>query len=134
MCVCPCKMQVRVSCVPFCVCVASLLPCPSSCANSGSKYAGPAFSAKNAIKSVGFNINPDYPKLAPRVSSAPFEITRTMRSHFPADMLIELNPACYPADAAKKKDFNKMRIGYIIQHGTDGADQLFVYRHVHTLR
>ncbi|KAH3745474.1 Kinesin motor domain [Pelomyxa schiedti] len=44
------------------------------------------------VSSVSFNINPDFPKSAIRVTEPPFQLERTMASLFPCDMLVQWRP------------------------------------------
>eukprot|EP01059_Diplonema_ambulator_P019726 TRINITY_DN33370_c0_g1_i1.p1 TRINITY_DN33370_c0_g1~~TRINITY_DN33370_c0_g1_i1.p1 ORF type:complete len:987 (+),score=103.96 TRINITY_DN33370_c0_g1_i1:76-2961(+) len=60
---------------------------------------------KPSITRVDFNINPRYPKSAVRVTTAPFELTRTMASKFPCDMTIRWSDTLPPTT-----------IPYTIQH------------------
>ena len=41
------------------------------------------------IKSVSFDINPEYPKSAIKVNNPPFEIEREMQRKFPCNLIIK---------------------------------------------
>lgn len=62
---------------------------------------------QNVIDSVSFDINPDYPKSAIRVSGAPYQLVRIMGIEFTCDLIIQWN---------KVLNWPKLRITYYVQN------------------
>eukprot|EP00808_Paulinella_micropora_P006722 g23005.t1 len=59
----------------------------------GQSWEGKKPSKQSAILRVDFNINPDYPSSALKVSKHPFEFSRTMKREFPCDMTVHFDRA-----------------------------------------
>jgi hypothetical protein len=84
----------------------------NSCKSSSSsqRYEYTAYvkcKTKNVIDSVSFDINPEYPKSAIRVSEAPYELVRIMNLEFTCDFVIQWN---------KTLNWPKLRITYHVQN------------------
>jgi hypothetical protein len=60
----------------------------------------------NAVKSVAFDINPDYPKAAIKVLNPPFELERTLDYIYP----------CYMTIKWKNDAYNPLTIYYNVQN------------------
>ncbi|CAF3692831.1 unnamed protein product [Rotaria socialis] len=81
-----------------------------STSSSSQRYEYTAYvkcKTKNMIDSVSFDINPEYPKSAIRVSEAPYELVRIMNSEFTCDFIIQWNKAW---------NWPKLRITYYVQN------------------
>lgn len=81
-----------------------------STSSSSQRYEYTAYvkcKTKNVIDSVSFDINPEYPKSAIRVSEAPYELVRTMSLEFTCDFIIQWN---------KTLNCPKLRITYYVQN------------------
>ncbi|CAF4671435.1 unnamed protein product, partial [Rotaria sp. Silwood2] len=81
-----------------------------STSSSSQRYEYTAYvkcKTKNLIDSVSFDINPEYPKSAVRVSEAPYELVRIMHSEFTCDFIIQWN---------KVLNWPKLRITYHVRN------------------
>ena len=81
--------------------------------SSSQRYEYTAFvkcKTKNVVESVSFDINPQYPKSAIRVSEAPYELVRIMNLEFTCDFIIRWNKAL---------NWPKLRIIYHVQNKQD---------------
>jgi predicted esterase len=84
--------------------------CKSTSSSSSQRYEYTAYvkcNTTNVIDSVSFDINPEYPKSAIRVSKPPYELVRIMNSEFTCDFIIEWN---------KMLNWPKLRITYYVQN------------------
>ncbi|CAF1378387.1 unnamed protein product [Rotaria sp. Silwood1] len=73
----------------------------------------------NVIDSVSFDINPEYPKSAIRVSKAPYELIRIMNLEFTCHFIIQWN---------KVLNWPKLRITYHVQNKQDNFTRNLLIR------
>ena len=84
-----------------------------SASSTSQRYEYVAFvrcKTNNIIDCVSFDINPDYPKSAIRVSAPPYQLIRTMNAEFTCDFIIQWNRAL---------SWPKLRITYYVQNKQD---------------
>ena len=85
----------------------------TSTSSSSQRYEYIAFvkcKTKNVLDIVSFDINPQYPKSAIRVSGAPYELVRVMNLEFTCDFIVQWNKAL---------NWPKLRITYHVQNKQD---------------